>query len=161
MFSIDSFFIFGAKYLYLVMLVIAGLSFFRLEREKQKDLVILAIISFPLIFLAAKIGAYVYFDPRPFVVGHFTPLVAHEPDNGFPSDHALLLSSVTMLFVFYQRRISCVLLTLTAIVACSRVYVGIHHFVDVLASVLMAVTIVALVQYVLVHFKLYSRIQQI
>lgn len=143
------------------MLVIAGLSFFRLEREKQKDLVILAIISFPLIFLAAKIGAYVYFDPRPFVVGHFTPLVAHEPDNGFPSDHALLLSSVTMLFVFYQRRISCVLLTLTAIVACSRVYVGIHHFVDVLASVLMAVTIVALVQYVLVHFKLYSRIRQV
>jgi len=158
MFSVDSLFIFGAKYLYLIVLAFAGVSFFRLKRGNQKDLIILASISFPLVFLVSKIGAYLYFDPRPFVVGHFVPLIPHDPDNGFPSDHALLLSSVTALFIVYRRKIGYILAVLTAVVAFSRVYVGIHHFVDVFASILMAITVITLVHHILIHFKLYKRI---
>lgn len=150
----DLFFIYGAKYLYIMVLAIAGLSFLQMKRKKQKELFVLAVVSFPIVLLVSKIGAYLYFNPRPFVVEHFTPLLAHDPDNGFPSDHTLLLSSVTMLFAIYQRKISYLLFTLTIVVGFSRIYVGIHHAVDIVGSIFMSVTTVTLSHYIHLHFKM-------
>lgn len=155
---VDLFFIFGAKYLYFIVLIIAGLGFYRLKREKQKELIILAFISLPIIFLISRISSIFYFNPRPFVVGHFVPLVYHEPDNGFPSDHTLLLSSVAMLFYLYRRRIGYVLFFLTAIVAFSRVYVGVHHTIDVLCSLIIATVVITLLHSILKYFKIYTRV---
>lgn len=155
-----SLYIFGAKYLYLVALAIAGVSFLRMKRDKQKELILLTIISFPLVFIVLKIGAYLYFDPRPFVVGNFTPLVFHEPDNGFPSDHTILLSSVAMLFVIHYRKVSYILFALALIVAISRVYVGVHHTVDVLGAFLMSIVVIALSHITLSHFKIYNQVWQ-
>lgn len=82
---------------------------------------------------------HLYFDPRPFVALHFTPLVPHVPDNGFPSDHTLLVSAVAMIGTLWNRRLGMVLWILAILVAIGRVYVGLHHVLDVIASMVFAV----------------------
>lgn len=149
----DPFFIFGAKYLYMVIVVVAGLVFLTFPFGDKKRIVILAAISLPLVYLFAKIGSHFYFDPRPFVVGHFTPLVAHSADNGFPSDHVLLTSAIAALFYPFSRKTSYWLFLLAGIVAVSRVYVGIHHTVDVLGSFAFSLVVTFLVYMVLENIR--------
>ena len=57
-----------------------------------------------LIALAlARIGGHFYYDTRPFVRDHVKPLFPHAPDNGFPSDHALLTSFLAYSFWRYSK----------------------------------------------------------
>ncbi len=134
----DSFFIFAAEYLYLVSVGILGVYFLLQPRRTWRRLALFAIPAGLLALLFGTIANHLYFDPRPFVVGHFTPLVPHAPDNGFPSDHTLLVSTVAMIGTFWNRRLGIALWLLAALVAYARVYVGVHHTIDVLASVFLA-----------------------
>lgn len=130
--------IIAAKYLFLLSVVIAGVYFFFLPREKQKDLLVLSLVALPLIGLTAFIAGHLYTNPRPFVVEHFVPLIPHDENNGFPSDHALLVSAIAALLYFSNRRVSAILWLVAIVVSFGRVYVGVHHTVDVLASMLIA-----------------------
>lgn len=154
---LDYFFIFGAKYLFVLVLLIALIAFWRADRSLQRQLFILCLVSFPLVFMVARITSGFYYNPRPFVVGNFTPLVAHAPDNGFPSDHLLLLSSVSILFYLLRRKISYWLIAITALVAVSRVYVGVHHTLDILGSVVISASVIFLVYKTLDHFSWYKK----
>ena len=98
-------------------------------------------ITLPIMYLVLVLVAHVYFDPRPFVVGHFTPLIPHDPDNGFPSDHTLLLSAVASLLYPFNKRASYLLWLCTVTVGVSRVYVGIQHPIDVIGSIIIAVIV--------------------
>jgi undecaprenyl-diphosphatase len=85
--------LFGTKYLYLFIIALAVIFFVLQPRKKQKDIVLLSILYLPLAYIVAQVIAYFYFDSRPFVIGHFQPLIPHVADNGFPSDHMLLSTS--------------------------------------------------------------------
>lgn len=154
----DYFFIFGAKYLFLVALAIALFTFLKAERSLQKKLLLLMVVSFPLVFIVARITSGFYFNPRPFVVGDFIPLVAHEPDNGFPSDHLLLLSSVSVLFFLFKRQIAYWLIIISVVVAISRVYVGVHHTLDVVGSAVISTLVILLINKMLNNFSWYRNI---
>ncbi|KKP92431.1 MAG: hypothetical protein UR99_C0072G0005, partial [Candidatus Moranbacteria bacterium GW2011_GWD2_36_12] len=67
----DSIIIFGARRLTTVMILIAFVFFLRLSREKQKEIMVFAIITLPAIYLMAKISSLFYYNPRPFVVENF------------------------------------------------------------------------------------------
>ena len=134
---LDSLFIFGAKYLSLLIIAISGVVFFTLPRNTQKQMILLSCVSMPLIYFISIIAAHFYYDPRPFVVGNFTPLIPHIPDNGFPSDHVLLTFSMAALFLTFLRKVSYILFPLVVVVAVSRVYVGVHHSIDVFGSFLI------------------------
>jgi undecaprenyl-diphosphatase len=130
-----------AKYLYLLVIVIALLLFWNFKSDRKK-IFTLFLISFPLAYLLLILAGQVYYDPRPFVVGHFTPLIAHQPDNGFPSDHMILVSAIAMLFFFYRRRASLWLWFLAIIVGLARVMSGVHHLTDILGSMVIAIVTV-------------------
>ncbi|NDE68214.1 phosphatase PAP2 family protein, partial [bacterium] len=132
------FFIFSAKYLFLLVILIAGVYFLRQPRDVQKKIVIFSLISLPVIYLLAILAGHIYYDPRPFVVGNFTPLIPHAADNGFPSDHALLVSAVAAIIVYFHRRVGAVLWVLALIVSLARVYVGVHHLVDIIGSLIIS-----------------------
>lgn len=134
----DIIFIFGANYLYLIALIIAAFFFLRLSWQEKKQIVLFGCIALPIMYLILLLVAHFYYDPRPFVVGHFTPLVPHDPDNGFPSDHTLLLSAVASLLYPFNKRGSYLLWLFTIVVGVSRVYVGIHHPIDVIGSMIIA-----------------------
>ncbi len=139
----DSLFIFGAKYLFALSIIIAGGYFLLQSRPIQKKMVIFGFVSAVLTFLIALIARSIYTNPRPFVVQHFTPLIPHAPDNGFPSDHALLVGLIAAVIYPFSRKISAALWLIAIVVAGSRVYVGVHHSIDVVGSFVIAIVMTA------------------
>ena len=142
---IDKLSIIGAKYLFIVIAGIAFVYFLKQPRVEQKRLVLFAALTLPLVYVVSKIGALLYYEPRPFVSGHFQPLIPHEPDNEFPSDHVLLCASIAAVVYPSSKRLSLALWVLTLLVGVSRVFTGLHHPVDVIGSALMAIVVATLV----------------
>ena len=137
--------IFGAEYLYLLLLLVALVWYLKQPRAAQKEMVVWGIVALPVMLLLLVAAGHIYFDPRPFVVDHFQPLIPHGPDNGFPSDHTLLCSATAAIVWLQDRRWGAVLWLLTALVGASRVYTGVHHSLDIVASAVMAFSVSYLV----------------
>ena len=145
----DYLLIFGAKYLFVFSLLYALFLFVKSSPETRKQILITGLISLPLILIVSLIARELYFNPRPFVVGGFEPLIPHEPDNGFPSDHTLLTAALASVFIFFHRRASVVLWILAALVGLSRVFAGVHHLTDILGSVAIAILVSSVVYKIL------------
>ena len=133
--------VFGAKYLIFVIAAMALVYFLRQPRAKQKELVIFSLITLPLIYLVSLIVGWLYYNPRPFVVGSFTPLVPHKDSNGFPSDHTLASAAMAVVIWRSNRRLGLFLLALSVLVGISRVLAGVHHPVDIVASFIIAIVV--------------------
>jgi undecaprenyl-diphosphatase len=94
-------------------------------------------VALVVAFLLAQVGAALYNDPRPFVTDHFHPLIDHAPDNGFPSDHALLAAAIVVAVALARFEASVIFVPFTALVDWARVGSGIHHVQDVVGSSLI------------------------
>lgn len=134
----DTFFEFIAQYGIALPAIILGAYFFLQPRASWVRLALFAIPAGLLTYGLGLLGNHLYFDPRPFVVGHFTPLLPHAPDNGFPSDHALLVSAFAAVGMFWNKWLGIALWAIAILVAAARVYVGLHHPIDVVASMVCA-----------------------
>jgi membrane-associated phospholipid phosphatase len=119
----------------------------------RKDIKLLAIelaALFVVGIAAGEILKLVYFRPRPFqVVNGINLRVPIETDSSFPSGHALIVSigAIFSLSKFTGKigKFIALLLTLEAgIVSYSRVYVGVHYPLDVVAGVFLGSAIVFL-----------------
>lgn len=138
-FNMNNFIIFSAKYLYFFEIAIVSTYFLFQPRDKQKSIILLSAIFLPLAYIVAQAIAVFYFDPRPYVVGHFTPLISHIPDNGFPSDHVLLTGAVASILFVYNKKVGTLAWIITTVVGISRVYAGIHHLTDIVGSAVIAI----------------------
>lgn len=154
----DTLFIFGAKYFFLLAAVIAAAWLARQPKEIKKQFVIFACICLPLAYILTLIANHSYTDLRPFVVGNFTPLIPHAADNGFPSDHTVLVATIAALFYFFNKRLSGILWSIAIIVGFSRVYVGVHHPIDILGSIVIAIIAAIVTHYILSFFRHYRKI---
>ena len=141
--------IFGAKYLYLVSIIIAGYYFFKQPRATKKRIIIFGIISLPIMYAVAKIAGHFYYDARPFVVLNFTPLIPHADDNGFPSDHTLLLSAIASVIYPFSKKVSILLWVIALAVGFARVFAGVHHLTDILGSVAIVMVVSMTVNWLL------------
>src|SRR5216684_3360693 len=148
--------IIGAKYLFIMIAGIAFVYFLKQPRGEQKRLVLFAALTLPLAYVVSKIGAFLYNDPRPFVAGHFVPLIPHEPDNGFPSDHVLLCASIAALIYPSSKRLSAALWALTLLVGLSHVYTGLRHPVDIIGSIALAIVVASIVYVIIGRMKLFG-----
>ena len=153
----DYFFIFIAKYLHLLAGAIALIWFWKAPKEQKKDIVIFSIIALLAIYAAGKISAWLYFNPRPFVVGDFTPLVLHKPDNGFPSKHVLLVSAIASIIFPFSKKVSASVWLIASLVGIARVYVGVHHSVDVIGSVVISIAMSTFVYFIFKNLILSKR----
>lgn len=139
----SAFFIFSAKYLFAVSILILGAYFFTRRWPAQKELALFAIPAGLFAYILGVIANHLFYDPRPFVVGNFTPLIQHAADNGFPSDHTLLLAALAAVGMYWNRRLGIVLWAIALLVGVSRVYVGLHHPIDIAGSVIIAIAAVS------------------
>lgn len=146
---VNNLFIFGAKHLYIATILIALFYFLKQPKETKKKIIILGLVSLPIMYAVAKLIGLFYYDPRPFIDGNFTPLIPHADDNGFPSDHTLFVAGIASVIYPWSRKISLILWIITLIVGLSRVYVGVHHTVDILGSIAIAILISALTYWVI------------
>ncbi len=153
---INQFFIFGAEYLYIVIIVIALVYFLKQPKATKIQIIIFGITTLPLIYIVAKIISLFYYDPRPFVEGNFMPLISHVPDNGFPSDHTLLSAAIASVFYPFNKKVAVALWAFVLIIGFSRVYTGIHHPIDVLGSMAIASVVASLVYFFIKNSKILS-----
>ncbi len=152
----NTFIIWGAQYLIFLIALAAFLFWLQQNTRTKKEIFIYAIITFVLIYATAKLGGFLYNNPRPFVDGHFTPLIAHKADNGFPSDHTLLGAAVASIFFIYKKPLGIVLLGTTTIMGICRVAAGVHHATDIIGSVIIATTVTSLTHtYILPRIRKY------
>jgi membrane-associated phospholipid phosphatase len=141
---------FLAEYFYLVVLGLAVCFlavYFYLhrgelgQRGRALELVAAVVCIGGVAFLLAQIGTHLIDSPRPFLVSGQPPLIPSSVDNGFPSDHTLLLAVAAAVITLTNRWWGLLFWGLAVVVGLARIYAGVHHLVDVAGS--LAIVLVA------------------
>lgn len=127
--------IFSAQYLIFIIIILGIAYFLHRPIHEKREIVIFSLITLPIIFIISRICTGMYFNARPFVDNQFLALIPHKANNGFPSDHTLLSSAVAMVIWNFNKKIGWFLLALALLVGLARVYVGVHHYIDIFASI--------------------------
>lgn len=152
--KVDFLIVFVAKYLYLVIIVAAIAAILVYKKTFVVGSVLkLILISFPLAFISARILSFFIYTSRPFVVENVEPLIPHAADNGFPSDHTLLVMTISAVVLIYNRKVGIILLILSAIVGISRVFAKVHTPIDILGSTIIAFSSVAATRIILERIR--------
>ncbi len=134
--------IISAKYLFLVSLgaFAAYLVYLWLKSKPEfLSVVRLSLLSLPLSYLAGKIASHLFYNPRPFVSEHLVPLIPHVPDNGFPSDHALLTMTVAAIVFAADKKLGMALFAIATLVGTARILAHLHHPLDIIGSSAIAI----------------------
>lgn len=100
------------------------------------------LIAGIIAFLLAKLLAVLYQPEtlRPFELMGITPGAAYLNNPGFPSDHALFVTAITLAVWFETKNkpLTATLLTLLLLVCIGRVVALVHTPIDVIGGVLVA-----------------------
>lgn len=120
-----------------------------LPRDAQKRILALTVISLPLVYLCCRIAGMAFSHAQPFATLGFEPLVPHEVDNSFPSDHTAFAFVLATVGFLHQRLVGSLLFVLAASIALSRMLAGLHWGVDVVVAAALGVGAVYAVEYVL------------
>lgn len=147
--------IFGAKYLVAIPFVALFVYFLFAPGKISRRLLWLSAFGLPLAYVVAKLFNHFFYNARPFVVGNFTPLVEHVADNGFPSDHTVFAATVASLLFCVDKRVGSALWVVTLLIALSRVLAGVHHTLDVVGSMVIAVCAVYVAHYIVKRLHVY------
>jgi len=118
------------------MLMLALIAFWLISEDGRKCVLLEAVEASVLGLAINQIIAFLYFHPRPYMVGLCLPLVPHAPETSFPSDHATLLFSAAIYLLLFGSwiRAGSFLLLIALLTAWGRVYSGIHFPLDMLGS---------------------------
>jgi undecaprenyl-diphosphatase len=127
----------------LVVLAVAGIV---LRRRALISASALAVAASGLAVGAASLIAAIVARPRPFVAHPQIHLfLAHAADPGFPSDHATAGFAIAAVLMARLGRRALPVLLAAAVLAVSRVLVGVHYPLDVVAGALLGSAVAALI----------------
>ncbi len=130
----DAIIAFTARYLFIPIALMEIGYLLLFHRKNWKALFIAALVIGGLSFGISLILNAVVQDPRPFIVQGTTPLIPSSTDNGFPSDHTLLLSATAAITMTVNPWAGVTGLALALLVGLARVYAGVHHLADIVGS---------------------------
>jgi len=140
----DSITIFCAKYLFAAVVLIVIAAWLQSGRRIKLEMATAIVLAGILAVIASRVAAKLYYDPRPFVSNpSLKPLIPHAPDNGFPSDHALLTMTLTAALYFYSQRWAAAALAVTVIVGIARILAHIHSPIDIIGAWLIGIAAAA------------------
>ena len=133
-----SLYAFAAQYLFLSVPLAILLVGWQLLKERRRSYAVQVIATGILAVVLAKLSKHFVDSPRPFVVGHFTPVIHATADNGFPSDHTMLSATLALLIVLVNRKLGLAALGVALLVGSARVALGVHSPIDIVGSFAIA-----------------------
>ena len=129
---------FVAAYLYLGIVVLEGLYLLLSFRNRWEKLLSAALFIGLTAFVISLAANRTIEDPRPFVVSGVAPLIPSSTDNGFPSDHTLLVAAAAAVILTVSPGMGVLGMLAAFAIGMARVYAGVHHVADVLGSLAIA-----------------------
>jgi undecaprenyl-diphosphatase len=139
--------LFAAKWLIAVAPITLALLWMSGNMKDREAAVRAALAVAGALAVNGVIGL-LWFHPRPFVTGIGHTFMHHAPDSSFPSDHATIMLTVSLVLAFSQsaaaRRIGAWLIPLSLVVAWSRVFLGVHYPMDMIGALLVSACVAML-----------------
>lgn len=133
----DPLIVFCAKYLLFAIALALGVYWLMSPRARKIELALTALVALPLAYALSRLAGLLLSHPQPFFVEGYEPLIAHEVDNSFPSDHSAAAGALAGLAGFYNRILGVLLWILAVAVAAGRMLAGLHYPVDVVAGLML------------------------
>ncbi|MDN3020137.1 undecaprenyl-diphosphatase [Paenibacillus sp. BSR1-1] len=132
--------------------------FFPRNRTENRRMVAEAILAACVaLVLNVLIGHFFYRD-RPFVSHHVNWLIPHVKNASFPSDHATAAFVIATAIWIWRKRDGWLWLLLSAGIALSRVWTGVHYPLDVTAGMIIGACTAFAVHNLLLRTKILNRI---
>jgi undecaprenyl-diphosphatase len=128
--------IFLAKYLFLFVIALWLVAWWQANKLYKQKIVISTVVAVVIAVVLYEISSHLYYHPRPFVVNHIKPLVAHAADNGFPSEHTLFSVVLATAIIFYRPKLGYLALVLALLVGVGRVAAHVHSPIDIAGGVI-------------------------
>ena len=150
---LDGLMIFGARYLILIAFLIFFILAFKGNTQEKKAF-LLAILALPIAVLIIMGIHLFFFEPRPFVTFHLTPLYPFNPDASFPSRHASFIAVIAFSYIYFKSRWAVLLLIFMLWVGISRIYVGVHYPVDILGGIIVGIISLLITKQIIKFLKL-------
>lgn len=153
---LDTLLIFSAQYLPFLIATMAMLFMAKLKILLRRSAIALLLLASVVALVIDKTLNQIVFSPRPFMIEDIIPLFPHVADNGFPSEHVLFAMVIASVVFVYNRKLGVVLGILAIIVGLARVAAGVHHPIDVLGGIAIAIVSVLGALYVIYLPKVQS-----
>jgi undecaprenyl-diphosphatase len=153
---VDTVIIFCAKYLLFVMALAVAAYWLLSPRADKRELALAAIVALPLAYGLARLAGMFMSHAQPFSVYDYAPLIPHEVDNSFPSDHSAAAGVLAGLASLYNRALGILLWVLAVAVGIGRVLSGLHYPVDAVVGLVLG-GLCAMAAYWCVHLYFSTR----
>ncbi len=135
---LDMLMLFGARYLIFGVFLL-NLFFLFKGTIKERKAFFLMILSFPIAVLIIIGIHFFFYEPRPFVTFHLTPLYPYNPDASFPSRHASFISIIAFAYLYFKSKWSPLFILFLIWIGISRVFVGVHYPIDILGGFIIGI----------------------
>ena len=132
---LDQLMIFGAEILVFVTLMATLLLVLR-GGSREKKAVILIVIGIIVAEILVRLTKTFYAEPRPFTTYDIIPLITRPQDATFPSGHTAIMTVVAVSYAFYKSRFAPFFFVLMLWVGFARIFVGVHHPLDILGGII-------------------------
>ena len=91
-------------------------------------------------FILTEAIRWLWFRPRPFVSLNFIPLINKSAaEASFPSGHASFYFALSTIVYYYNKKAGVLFYIATFLIVISRIFVGIHWPLDILAGAVIGV----------------------
>jgi undecaprenyl-diphosphatase len=152
----DFLIVFCGKYLLYLIALALFVYWLRSPRVNRLQFTVAAAAALALAYALARIAGLFFSHYQPFALQGFDPLLPHEVDNSFPSDHAALGGAMAGIAGLYNRGLGLLLWVLAVAVAGGRMLAGLHYPADVAVGLVLG-GISAAIAYWSVHFYFSAR----
>jgi len=143
---LDASAIFLAKYLgyLLICLLFVWLIWSCLfKKEECRQIIKIIVLSLGAALFSrliiVEIIRWLYFRPRPFVAEQVNQLLEHSASGSFPSGHAAFFFALGTVIFLHNKKTGLAFFAASFLIVLSRVFVGIHYPLDILAGAVIGI----------------------
>ncbi|MEO8458337.1 MAG: phosphatase PAP2 family protein [Chloroflexota bacterium] len=105
------------------------------DRALGQRVAVLTVVAVAVALVVGMAVAQLHYADRPFVSdAGTTQLISHAPDNGFPSDHALVGFAAAGALSAWRLVVAGIAFAVALTIGVARIFVGIHWPTDILAG---------------------------